>query len=584
MKGSTTRLASLFTSIITTFCVFFLFPLFIALVFSIRSFGRLNTDQSAERAIANLQRVADTVEAQISQIFVSVAALSQDNDVQGIADAIFHGSNAGNEYLLLQQLRSFADKYLHYLVDLHSVTFVSHQGARFSLKRDLILASESVLFIPGYQESVSSNNKVVFQGIEQNNKNLKNEEILTVSISVRDTRSLADLKVIVCAFYPSFLHKIIESTTREGGFFYILDEQGYIVIGERPPEIGEVSSKYLSDSRGRPTIVRIEGIGYLMLRTEDSFGWIYTQLLPYEKIVGSANQLIARMAISAILLLSIFVLAFWYAIRIHVQPLRDLVSHMRSVGEGNFDLSIEPSGSKETFELSLEFNRMVQMIKDLFNEVAHREKKIKEREIEVLQAQINPHFLLNTLNSIRIIAKLNNFAPIVTIMESVCGLLNGSLLGGVDHIPLRDELRLLEQYMEVMKFRYGDVFDYRLSVEPDAEPAYILRFLIQPLVENAITHGFGETGKRGTVDITVKRQNKNLCIRVADDGKGLSSMRSGGDLSSTYHRGIGLENIRERIRLRYGDEYGLAISDKPSGGVAVDFSVPFITGSDIEYV
>uniref|UniRef100_UPI00136CE0CB sensor histidine kinase n=1 Tax=Clostridium sp. C2-6-12 TaxID=2698832 RepID=UPI00136CE0CB len=237
----------------------------------------------------------------------------------------------------------------------------------------------------------------------------------------------------------------------------------------------------------------------------------------------------------------------------------------------------------EVGELGSSFNNMVKEINNLINLVQKEEKSKRIAEMNVLQAQIKPHFMYNTLDTIRWMAEEHNEEDIVEIIEAFTNLLRISLSKGKEMISVQDELNHVQSYLIIQKIRYEDKLDYEIEFDENILDFEVIKLILQPLVENAIYHGIKEKRGNGKISITGKIEGNLLCFTVMDNGKGMEedvlnriNKMLAGVGENKHEIGYGIFNVNERIRMIYGDEYGLKYKSVYGEGTIVELRHPII--------
>jgi len=266
-----------------------------------------------------------------------------------------------------------------------------------------------------------------------------------------------------------------------------------------------------------------------------------------------------------------------------VSPLHALSQRMGEVEEGQFDVSVPADGPREIASLATSFNRMVRRISVLTRETEQTERARADAELEALQYQINPHFVSNTLNSIRLMAHGSGATSIARMTGSLMRIVSDSLRAGEREVTLRRELENLEHYGFIMKVRFGESFSLVFDV-PEAHLEYtLLKMLIQPIVENAVVHGVKENQGHGEILVASESTEEAFLLRVADDGGGMdpSTVLSDDDGSTLVRRdrSIGLRNVDRRISLHYGEPHGLRVESAPGEGTTVTLHLPPLRGA-----
>jgi len=262
-----------------------------------------------------------------------------------------------------------------------------------------------------------------------------------------------------------------------------------------------------------------------------------------------------------------------------VQPLHALSATMGEVEQGRFDVSVGTDGPRELAVLSHAFNTMVRRLAELTAEIAQTERARAEIEVEALQYQINPHFVSNTLNSIRLMAHGSGNASIGRVTGSLMRIVRDSLRTDERDVALARELDNLEDYAFIMKVRFGETFVMKTDIPDEHKDVRILKMLIQPIVENAIVHGVRKSGHGGEVTIRTSSGPNAFLIQVTDNGTGMDeeSVRRATDPATTGrpgHVAIGLHNVHRRMVLHYGPTYGLGIDSRLGEGTTVTMRLP----------
>ena len=268
-----------------------------------------------------------------------------------------------------------------------------------------------------------------------------------------------------------------------------------------------------------------------------------------------------------------FVVLIFFVVRYLMKPMEELRSSMQQVSGGNLKVRAPVYQNDEIGQLSQGFNSMIAQIEGLIEELVTEKMLKKEAEIEALQYQITPHFMYNTLNSIKYEAILQGSPNTAELLEAFIELLQLSASDRGAFITVKQEMHMVQNYVKLQQFRYADCFQVTFDMQPEAETCYVPRLLIQPLVENAILHGIDHRKRDNQIAISVLCDNGALAIKVEDHGEGMTSEEIqkllDGQRKSKFS-GIGVSNIRERLRLYYGEKAELRFySEKQAGTTAV---------------
>ena len=274
-------------------------------------------------------------------------------------------------------------------------------------------------------------------------------------------------------------------------------------------------------------------------------------------------------------------------------PIERLEHFAGMMAGGNLSARVPPTDLSELKNLTEGINVMADRLESLIEQNRQEQENLRKSELRTLQAQINPHFLYNTLDAIVWEAEAGHSGEVIHITRALSDFFRISLSSGADWIPLAQELKHLSGYLSIQKARYRDILNYRIDVPQELGEVYVLKLLLQPLVENAIYHGIKDKRGGGLITVTGREDGGFLCFRVEDTGRGMTPdqlrdvrARMRGELPPAYApyanagTGFGLNNVDRRIRLYYDQEEGLSIESGPEG-TCVSFRVPRKTREEI---
>lgn len=300
------------------------------------------------------------------------------------------------------------------------------------------------------------------------------------------------------------------------------------------------------------------------IRPISSTDWYLVSQFPLDMFFGDLPAVRGQITLTLVLITIAFtVISFGISSSV-TRPLRQLQKKMTEMAKRNLKIRLPEDRHKgEILELHQAFNRMVGDIDQLVHQLKIEERQKEAVHFQMLLSQMNPHFLLNTLNTVKWIALDQRNESIYEICVSLGKLLETSLNPDVELIHLQEEIKLVSAYVLIQKYRYGDRFEMHCDAEPGTEFALVPKLSLQPLVENAIRHGFAEMEQGGVVAIRIYASGDKLVMEVADNGAG---MEASGSTSTTGERkGIGMSNLRERLRLLYKDDARFELLPVPQG-------------------
>lgn len=280
------------------------------------------------------------------------------------------------------------------------------------------------------------------------------------------------------------------------------------------------------------------------------------------------------------LLLLLVIILSYYIPRSITMPITRISRVTNQVAKGNLSVRAAAESGAEARMLSDSLNAMIDKINELLDQVTTEQIRLRKAEFELLQAQINPHFLYNTLDTIVWLAEAGDQKRVVSMVGNLSDFFRTSLNQGKDIISIREELAHVRSYLEIQQVRYQDILRYEITVPEDLYEYKIPKITIQPLVENALYHGIKNKRGQGTITITGERSENGFVLYVRDNGIGmtqerLNEVRAGiQKLSYTGKEIYGLYNVNERIRLNFGETYGISIESTYGEGTCVSISLP----------
>lgn len=281
------------------------------------------------------------------------------------------------------------------------------------------------------------------------------------------------------------------------------------------------------------------------------------------------------------ILILIVLLSYYIPLSI-TRPIRKLSEVTGQVAKGDLTVRSDIRAGAEVGMLSDSLNTMIDKINELLEQVKKEQISLRKSEFELLQSQINPHFLYNTLDTIVWLAEAGDQKKVVSMVESLSEFFRTSLNQGKDIISVREELQHVRSYLEIQQVRYQDILEYDIQVEEGLYRYLIPKITIQPLVENALYHGIKNKRGIGKIIISGKKEGDFFCIRVEDNGIGisrerLSQVKAGVKNKVTTGKDVyGLYNVNERIRLNFGEKYGIFIESTYGEGSVVSIILPYI--------
>ncbi len=300
--------------------------------------------------------------------------------------------------------------------------------------------------------------------------------------------------------------------------------------------------------------------------------FVYT--MPYHYINSEVYVMLRKILIVAFLLV---VLCIGIVAMVYLgitSPIRSMLDFCKELSRGNLSVRIFDEHKDELSDLSKSMNHMADTIRHLMEQQKDQEKKKREMELQMLQYQLNPHFLFNTLNSLRFVAAMHKDQIVSDGIQALSSLLQNTLTNKNEYITIKEELENLQNYFSILRIRYAGSFEYSFHVEDDELLTCLVpKLILQPLAENSVMHGSSDDGSVMEIQITLWEENGHIVIELNDDGKGFEVTQE----SLAPHkerRKIGISNVNDRIQLNFGREYGLHIDSHPGEGTTCTLTLP----------
>jgi two-component system, sensor histidine kinase YesM len=405
----------------------------------------------------------------------------------------------------------------------------------------------------------------------------------------RSDRSIGELLLV---FREQFFDRSYRSLRSEAGqHLTILSSEGIVVSSSVAEEVGRPSADPFilglrAAERGSSFRASPSGERLAVYDSSDLTGWLFVNEMPSSVVLAGAIRL-RRLLLVLVLPYAAFFLSMTYILsRSLTRPLRELAAAIDRIGEGKLDAEIPQFEDDEIGVLGRNIALMTGRISALLERVKEEEASKNKAELRFLRMQLSPHFVYNALNTIRWMAIMNGQDNIRDMLAALTKLMRNVSDPSEDCITLRRELELIQSYLVIQRMRYPD-FDVELAVGEEVLDLELPKFVLQNLVENSIVHGMAGLERRGLVRISASRDGERLLLAVEDNGvgfepeamarRGAESRRGDeaeGEGGDSEHAHTGLESIRSRIRLTYGEAYGLSVRSEPGKGTAVELAIP----------
>ena len=312
--------------------------------------------------------------------------------------------------------------------------------------------------------------------------------------------------------------------------------------------------------------------------------WRVVGISYVDELVNQNVKAMLRLSVAmAAVILAASLLTSWLLSHLLGRPLRGLAAAMERFESDADHFAYRPvGGTREVRELSSSFGHMVVRIQQLMSTVREEEVNLRKTELKALQAQINPHFLYNTLDSIAWMCEQGRSADAVSMVHALARLFRISISRGHELIPIAREIEHAESYLQIQKYRYKNRFTYEFQVDPSCLDYYCNKITLQPIIENAITHGLELMVDEGHITVQICQDGEDILFRVRDNGVGMSQEQVDAILAQRPgdNAGIGIRNVDDRLKIYFGRGYGLHITSELDVGTCVEIRMPKVRGDE----
>jgi len=378
-------------------------------------------------------------------------------------------------------------------------------------------------------------------------------------------------------------YKVLEDYLKEiylgkKGFAFILNSKEEVIYHKDP--------SYFGNKQKREYLVKIKEMkeGYTRSKnvlTEHykvkNADWIIIGISFLDELSKFRNQLFITIIVVGIIMLLIMIMSSTLLANRITKPIYQLEQLMKVVEKGDFNIDFTESSnaSVEVFSLSKHFHKMVLEIKNLLVEIEEKEKNIRLHELSVLHSQINPHFLYNTLDTIVWMTEFEEKERVISITKALAKFFQLSLSGGNEFTTIQNEIEHVEQYLFIQKERYGEKLSYSINYNPVLNDVKIPKILLQPIVENAVYHGIRESDDNGEITIHIEKDVEDILFFIQDNGIGFDTnkLNSINKMKISKLGGVGIYNVDKRIKLYYGESYGITIQSIIGKGTKVTIRI-----------
>jgi len=457
----------------------------------------------------------------------------------------------------------------------------AHSGYNFFdldfFGRDEINAEIDIIptYVPDYMKVIGNNFPVISYSIYLFDKNF---------IRFDSPLGLAVINVRADFFKNAF----VDSFEYKGNIF-VIDNKGICLFDSEnrqmpgePFPFGKYAATNLNDLKTNDNHI-------INKQTSIETGFTIISILDRQVIVEETDAIRQSFITITTICILVSMLISVISATIFSRRIKSLVRNLRDIESGNLDTPISVKANDEFGYLEQSLKTMCLRLDEYIKTVYISELKTKTAELKALQAQINPHFLFNTLESIRITAELNKDTQVAKMIHILGNMLRWTIKASGVFVKLPEELSYTDSYLKLQKFRFADAFDFSIDISDDLKEFYVPKLILQPLVENAIQHGFKKKTENGIIKIEAHLHDNNLVLTVADNGIGMDENKVfdvvksfDESIDEASINSIGLCNVHQRLSILFGSQYGLGINSKLKEGTTITLTIPQLAKEDME--
>lgn len=549
-------------------------------------YSRAISEQDATYTLQLLEQVQSNLDAYVSSTQKQLAILAQNK----ILLDYMHMDKSANENVRLNretELRNLLVVYAGQLRQINGI-LVTCENGRYLSNEFYRVTKDPLNEEPWYiaAKEHPSGQSIISKPIRRNLRNWRSystNDVVMLTYAVTDPADETLLGAIsVDLRLDEIKHSLATLRLGQKGTIFVLDELGEVVYTPVNPLVYRVRPQWFNHGENASFVAQIGSDALTFLySTSEYTGWKTIGMFPNNS--PPANVIILQrvmLAVAAAALAMGIVMSLILTGTV-TRPISRLQNLIIRAENGDLNVHYEGGNSYDVDLLGNSFNNMIAKTRNLLSLVVEEQKSKRKAEIGALQAQINPHFLYNTLDTIHWMAKEYGAKDIEDIIAAMTKLFRIGLSHGNEFISLRDELAHVESYLYIQKIRYEEKLNYAFELDESLLGLTVLKLIIQPLVENALYHGIKPKVGNGRITVKVYQDENTLCIDVSDDGVGIPPDKLARLCESLAGReknlGFGMFNVNERLALHFGQNYGVTLGSPPGGGTVSRLRHPILT-------
>ncbi|WP_077622269.1 cache domain-containing sensor histidine kinase [Sediminibacillus massiliensis] len=414
------------------------------------------------------------------------------------------------------------------------------------------------------------------------------QKVVSLSRMINDIDNISEpIGLVRIRLDVPALYQAVETDAEQQGDYFVLSESGEVVlhpdtsmVGDRFPDNNVID--LVMGSEQNVTTFQHGNDDYLLVKSPiEGTSWYSVVTVNEGEVVKGLYQVRSLITDMILLLILLGIIAFAGFYYFNIKRITELTAQTKQLENGDFSAKVNVTSEDEIGRLGARFNRMVVMIQQYIDREYKLKIKQKESELKALQSQIDPHFLYNTLDMIRWTARLEKAMETGQLIERLSKIFRMNLNMGKMWVTVEEEVIYIQNYLELQKSRMGERLQFSIYYDAEIKDAYIMKQLLQPLVENSILHGFKDLQGQGFINLRCYRKDEDLIVDIIDNGRGFPDPSD--ELKQDSSKGYALENLRERLGLAFGSSYSIEKVDRRQGAW-IQVKMPVLHKDDIKYI
>ena len=555
---------------------------FVLSYLNISVLNRSLSDLSNQQTLQMAEQVQIRIENYIKNTNKTIDFIENSSEIRQLIVQI---DNENQDYSLIKAVEKKLDAYANLDRNIAGILIVDKQGKLISTTMEKI-EDHPLTMEDWYIQSVAQPDTIHMfsQPIGRNVRSFydyyKPDNIISFTKAlVKDREEVVG--VVLLDMKLDEIESIINSAELgKSGFLYIADRKGEVVYAPVNDLVYRINPAMIAHEN----IVTISDKSYQIISMASSItNWQVVGVFPQNETLQIIVEMISYFIVYGVIIFLLAIILSSYLTRSFTKPIEKLRKLMAKAEQGELSVKFNSKYNDEISKLGKSFNKMIDSIHNLVQLVYSEQKAKREAELKAFQAQIKPHFLYNTLDTINWMAMEYGAEDISEVITSLTTLFRISLSKGNEIITLENEIKHVESYLNIQKVRYEDKFNFEIQYNKEDLQLKVIKLIIQPLVENAIYHGIKKNTSVGFILIKIYREGEALFMEVSDNGLGIEEEQLNllnailnGFMEKKDEYGIGVFNVNERIKLNFGSGYGLSIDSKVGFGTTVTIKHPIL--------